>query len=125
MSLRILDVGQCGIDGPRLTKLLENNLKAEVDQASTADEAREKLSAGKYDVALFNRVFNADGDDGVRVIGELVKGGVKTPLMLVSDRDDAQQAAVAAGATMGFGKAAMGDPATLELIRKAAGAKAS
>ncbi|HEX8912052.1 MAG TPA: hypothetical protein VF796_06800 [Humisphaera sp.] len=121
MPLRILDVGQCGIDGPRLTKLLENNLKAEVDHAATADEARDKLSAGQYDVALFNRVFNADGDDGVRVIGELVKGGVKTPMMLVSDRGDAQEAAVAAGAKKGFGKAAMHEPATLELIRKAAG----
>ena len=123
MSLRILDVGQCGFDGPRMAKMLKTKLEAEVDQASTHDEAKRQLASSKYDVVLVNRVLAADGSSGVELIADLAKHGNTTPFMLVSDMPEAQEEAVAAGAVRGFGKAAIEDPATFDLIRSAAGGK--
>jgi DNA-binding NarL/FixJ family response regulator len=120
MSFKILDVGQCGFDGPRIEGLLRSKLSAEVGRAGTAAEARKQLAAGRYDVVLVNRVLNGDGSSGVDLIAELAAGTDAPPLMLVSDREDAQEAAVAAGGVRGFGKAALDDPATYELIRSAA-----
>ena len=121
MSLRILDVGQCGFDGPRMADLLKTNLSADVDQAATADEAKRQLASSKYDVVLVNRVLASDGSSGVDLIADLAGHGNTTPFMLVSDKADAQRAAVAAGAVPGFGKAAIEEPATFKLIREAAG----
>jgi DNA-binding response OmpR family regulator len=123
MRMRILDVGQCGFDGPRMADLLTKNLSAEVDQAATADEAKRQLASSQYDVVLVNRVLARDGSSGVDLIADLAKHGNTTPFMLVSDMEDAQQAAVAAGAVKGFGKAAIEEPATFEMIRAAAGRK--
>lgn len=123
MSMRILDVGQCGFDGPRMADLLTRHLSAEVDQAATADEAKRQLASSQYDVVLVNRVLARDGSSGVDLIADLAKHGNTTPFMLVSDQADAQQAAVAAGAVPGFGKAAIEEPATFEKIRAAAKGK--
>ena len=120
MSFRILDVGQCGFDGPRIEGLLQSKLSATVDRAATGADARRQLAAHRYDVVLVNRVLAVDHASGVDLIAELAAGQDAPPFMLVSDRADAQEAAVAAGAVPGFGKAALGDPETYELIRQAA-----
>lgn len=121
MSIRILDVGQCGIDGPRMKRLFQEELDAEVDEADTLEETREKLRAGTYDLVLVNRVLNEDGSSGVDLIDEVKRGGADVPIMLVSDRSDAQDEAVSKGALRGFGKAELESPKTLDMIRKAAG----
>ena len=121
MSLKILDVGQCGYDGPRMKRLFGEELGATVETADTADVARKKAASGQYDIVLVNRELNADGSSGIDLIGDLRKAGVSTPLMLVSDYEDAQDQAVANGAVRGFGKSALDDPATLELIKAVAG----
>lgn len=123
MGLRILDVGQCGFDGPRMAEMLKTKLSAEVDQADTADRAKRQLASSKYDLVLVNRVLARDGSSGVDLIADLTGHGNTTPFMLVSDQDEAQEAAVAAGARRGFGKAGIEDAATFELIRSAAGGK--
>lgn len=123
MGFRILDVGQCGFDGRRIEGLLRSQLSATVDRAATADDARRQLTAHKYDVVLVNRVLAVDHTSGVDLIAELAAAPDAPPFMLVSDRADAQEAAVAAGAVPGFGKAALDDPETYELIRAAASAQ--
>lgn len=120
MGMRILDVGQCGVDGPRMAALFRAELSADVDQADTADQAKRQLASTQYDVVLVNRELAADGSSGVELIADLAGHGNTTPLVLVSDRADAQDAAVAAGGVRGFGKSALGDPATIELIRTTA-----
>jgi len=120
MAIKILDVGQCGFDGPRMSQLLRERLNATVDCAGTAEEAARRLNDGKYDLVLVNRVLAQDGASGVNLIRELIKSGSKTPLMLVSDHKDAQDSAVSFGAVRGFGKAALEEPETFELIRNAA-----
>ena len=119
MSLRILDVGQCGFDGPRMARLLKSQLDATVENVSTAADAKRKLAAGKYNIVLVNRVLDGDRSSGIELIADLAGTGMTTPLMLVSDREEAQDEAVASGAVRGFGKAELGEPEMLELIKNA------
>jgi CheY-like chemotaxis protein len=119
--MRILDVGQCGFDGPRMARLWREALGAEVDCAATSDEAVEMAQNDAYDVVLVNRVLAADGSSGLEVIARLLeRGPTGTPVMLVSDLPEAQDAAVRLGAVRGFGKAHLGARATLELVSRVA-----
>ncbi len=120
MSIRILDVGQCGFDGPAISHLLHEKLHATVKSAATADEAKRELASSKFDLVLVNREFAADRSSGVELIQDLVDNGTTVPLMLVSDHADAQDAAVAAGAVRGFGKSELEEPSTFELIKNSA-----
>jgi ActR/RegA family two-component response regulator len=114
--MKILDVGQCGFDGPRLRRMLRERLEADVDCADTLDEALEQAAKYAYDLVLVNRVFNADRSSGLAAIAALHQAYPELKLMLVSDRPDAQMEAVALGACMGFGKSALGDEATVNLL---------
>lgn len=119
MAMRILDVGQCGFDGPQIEHLLHKRLGAKVESAATAEEAHQKLADHSYDLVLVNRIFAADGSSGVDLMEELVREASPTPVMLVSDRKDAQAAAMKKGAIRGFGKADLDDPKTFDLIHDA------
>ena len=119
--MRILDVGQCGFDGPRMARLWHEALAAEVDCANTGDEAVQMLQRTDYDIVLVNRVLAADRSSGLEVIEQLLKLRRETPVMLVSDHADAQDAAVALGAVRGFGKAHLGERTTLDLVQRVAG----
>lgn len=120
MPIKILDVGQCGFDGPRMSRLLREKLDATVDCAATGEDASRRLTDRKYNLVLVNRVLAADGASGVELIHALIKSGCTTPLMLVSDHKDAQDLAVTYGAVRGFGKAVLEQPEAFELIRNAA-----
>ena len=123
MSIKILDVGQCGVDGPRMAAVWRDKLGAIVDRSASCDDAVKRLGRGDYDLVLVNRLLAADGSSGLDVIRDLLGTGTSVPVLLVSDRADAQDQAVALGATRGFGKAALDDPATLALVANAANAK--
>jgi DNA-binding NarL/FixJ family response regulator len=125
MSLRILDVGQCGIDGPRMERLFREKLGATVSNASSIDEVRQCLKQDQCDIVLVNRDLAGDGSSGVELIASLMKEGCQVPMMLVSDYPQAQDEAVACGALRGFGKTELDNPATLKLIQKAAGGQSS
>lgn len=116
MAIRILDVGQCGFDGPRMASLWQRELGATVDSVDSGDDALRRLEAHRYDVVLVNRILAADGASGLAVIQQLKDAGITVPMMLVSDLAEAQDAAVALGALRGFGKAQLHEPETLELI---------
>ena len=119
MKKTILDVGQCGFDGPRLEKLLSRGLHCEVVNSDTIEDALEKMKSKDYDLCLVNRELAFEGTSGLDLIAAAKKAGVATPLMLVSDRKDAQQKAEALGALPGFGKSSLGDPDMIETLRKA------
>jgi len=57
------------------------------------------------------------------LIADLAGHGVTVPIMLVSDYEEAQDAAVASGALRGFGKSQLYEPQTIELIRRTARGK--
>ena len=120
MGIKILDIGQCGFDGPTMSRFFREALDATVDNAATAQDAVRDLADRNYNLALVNRILAADGASGIELIHTLIKAGCTTPLMLVSDFSEAQDAAVAYGAVRGFGKAELEEPQTLEVIRNAA-----
>jgi ActR/RegA family two-component response regulator len=112
----VLSVGQCGIDGPRLSRLLRG-MGAAVTSASTAEEAMAALRAKPFALVLVNREFAEDGYSGVEFIGRARAEAGDARLMLVSDHADAQAAAMEAGAVEGFGKSELDSPETAEFLR--------
>ena len=116
---RVLSVGQCGADHYGISSTFRQAFGAEVEEASTQDEALRLLRREPYALVLVNRVFDADGDSGVDLIRR-VKADESlraVPLLLVSNYADAQREAVDAGAEPGFGKAALGRPEMLDRVR--------
>lgn len=118
---RVLDVGQCSPDHWSIKHLIEGELGAQIVQAHLAGEALEQLRAGKFDLVLVNRKFDADYSDGLELIRAIKTDAAlaAVPVMLVSNYAEAQAEAVAAGALPGFGKAELRSPATKEKLSAA------
>jgi two-component system chemotaxis response regulator CheY len=116
---RVLSVGQCGADHAAIARTLERHFRADVVPAHTADEALDRLREGGIDLVLVNRVFDANGRNGLELIRQIQadEGLRPVPVLLVSNYDDAQREAVQAGARPGFGKAALGQPHMLARVR--------
>jgi DNA-binding NarL/FixJ family response regulator len=117
-SKRVLDVGQCQIDGPRIGRFLRN-LNCHVDRVHSKEQAIAHAATHHYDLVLVNRVLNNDGSPGVDVIEALHAAHPSLRMMLVSDYSDAQKEAMEHGAIQGFGKAELDSPETEDLIKSA------
>lgn len=115
---RVLDVGQCDLDHTNIGKMLVEQFGAVVDRARNTDDAITAISKNRYDIVLVNRIYDADGTEGMELIEKLQadESNRRTTVMLVSNYADAQDAAVALGAERGFGKDAIGDPATIQCL---------
>jgi CheY-like chemotaxis protein len=116
---RVLSVGQCWADHGALEHLLERQFQAKLVNAATAADAVEQLRQVAFDLVLVNRVFDADGGSGVELIKQVKADSelAAVPVMMVSNYEDAQREAQAAGAVPGFGKAALGHPQTAARLR--------
>ena len=120
MSMKkVLSVGQCFADHGALRRTFHKHFKAEVVGADSAEEALELLRDEPFSLVLVNRVLDADGTSGIDVLRQIQANGkaMSVPVMLVSNYEDAQKQAEQAGAVRGFGKAALGQPAMLALVR--------
>lgn len=117
---RVLSVGQCFADSSSITRVFSQHFQAQVVSADSADEALSLLRGGKFDLILVNRVLDADQTYGLEIIRQVKADHelATTPVMLVSNYDDAQSEAVRVGALPGFGKAALGQPAMLARVRQ-------
>ena len=107
---RVLDVGQCGYDHPRISALLRTHFGAEVIQVHSATEALERLRKEAFDLVLVNRVFDRTAEEGLDLIRK-VKADAKTgavPVMLISNFPESQAEAVAAGAVRAWPASADG-----------------
>jgi two-component system chemotaxis response regulator CheY len=116
---KVLNVGQCDLDHPRIHALIADAFGAAVERAHTAAEALARARAERFDLVLINRILDADGSSGLELVRQLKQAAVTpgVPVMLVSNYASAQQAAVALGAEPGFGKDALDDPATVGLLK--------
>jgi CheY-like chemotaxis protein len=103
---RVLSVGQCAFDHTRIAHHLEQSFRAQVEGASTFDEALAALRSGPYDLVLVNRVSDLDEAPGIDLIRSVKaeSGLADLPVMLVSNYPEAQEEAKALGALPGFGK---------------------
>ena len=116
---RVLSVGQCGADHYGISLTFRQAFGVEVEAASTQTEALRLLRQTPFDLVLVNRIFDRDGDSGVDLIrsAKADEGLRTTPMLLISNYADAQREAVEAGAEPGFGKADLGRPEMLEIVR--------
>jgi two-component system chemotaxis response regulator CheY len=117
---RILSVGQCLADHGSIARTFEKTFRAQVVAAHTSADALEKLRRDHFALVLVNRVLDSDGSSGLDLIRQLKADETvgKVPVMLVSNYEDAQDQAVAAGAEPGFGKSTMGQPEMLARVER-------
>ena len=119
MSKRILLVGHCGVDGPRLKDELSRALPGvEVERINSDDDLRRTVGEGA-DLLLVNREPVGFEGEGLDLIKQVKGEHPDCKVMLVSDYPEAQQEAQQAGAMKGFGKSEMGSPALAEHVKQA------
>jgi response regulator RpfG family c-di-GMP phosphodiesterase len=118
MSCAVLEVGNCSADHAALRQLLQRFSDVQLIRAHDAQQAFKILQTQPIRLILVNRVFDADGSDGIEFIRALQQdqSARSIPVMLISNFDWAQNAAVAAGARHGFGKATLSSPETLKML---------
>ena len=120
MAKRVLDVGNCVPDHAAIRSLLERTFGAEVVQAHSAEETLSLLQSSSFDLVLINRKLDQDYSDGLDII-KTIKADTalaKTPVMLITNYEDHQADAVAAGAEPGFGKLSLQTPQTKERLAR-------
>jgi len=121
MSQRIVLVGHCGVDAPRLEKAVSKILpRADVLSVNSEEQLQEICDEGA-DLLLINRQlpFGFESEEGVELMRELQQMHPDVKMMLVSDRPDAQERALRAGACEGFGKADLGTSKIAEILKDA------
>ena len=114
----VLDVGNCSPDHSSIRNMLEKNFDVSVDQVMFVDEAIARMQARKYDLVLVNRLIFDDGSEGIDLlrVAKADPAVAATPIMMLSNYEEAQAAAIAAGAERGFGKAAIGQSDVIGLL---------
>lgn len=120
MPPRVLTVGHCDLDHQALCRLLDSCGDVEVASADRMADAVDAVRSGSYDLVLINRIFEFSGESGIDLIRKL-RADPETcasVLMLVSNLEEAQQQAVAAGAVRGFGKAELDSPQTRDTLAR-------
>src|SRR4051812_47044334 len=121
MPARVVLVGHCGVDAPRLEKEVSQCLgKAEVITVKNEDALEDAIEDGA-DLLLFNRElpFGFEESEGLDVMREIRDRHPNLKMMLVSDRKDAQGEAEDLGALPGFGKSQLGSDAVGRCLRSA------
>ena len=119
----VVSVGQCRPDSAAIRHFLSSNFSAKVIDTDLMDDSLQALKDNSVDLILINRKLDADYSDGMAILTAVLNDPATSqiPVMLVSNFPDAQQAAVEAGATYGFGKAELNSPETVERVRAALG----
>ena len=119
MPKRILDVGQCGPDHATITSYLTEHFDCQIVQTHALEDTLAALKSSAFDLVLINRKLDRDYSDGVDIIKEIKADPqiVDVPVMLVTNYPEHQQAAIASGAVMGFGKLEYEKPETLARLK--------
>ena len=115
----VLSVGQCGFDHGSITRFLRAHFDVDVTPAATAADGLAHLQQRTCDLVLVNRIFDADGDEGLAFIKSLKDDPklAQLPVMLVTNYRDYTERAIALGALPGFGKSEVGSP---DLVKRLA-----
>lgn len=100
---------------------------ASVLQSHGIEDTLEILRARQVDLVTVNRKLDRDYSDGLEVV-KAIKADTKigsVPVMLVTNYEEHQQAAMKAGCVRGFGKLAINEPATHSAIQPYLGTEES
>ena len=115
---KVLSIGQCGADHARLSHTIESNFDVTIVTSDDQADAIEKIKNDSFALVMINRILDQTGTEGLAIIRQIkpTNDTETPPIMLVSNFEDAQQSAIESGAVPGFGKAAIGDDATVKLL---------
>lgn len=107
MVKRVLDVGNCGPDHQSIHRMLSANFASvELVQAHHLADSLALLRESAFDLVLINRKLDQDYSDGIEILKE-IKGDpdlATVPVMLITNYEEHQAAAMEIGALRGFGK---------------------
>ena len=119
MTKRVLNVGHCVPDRRAITAFIEGCFDAEVTSAADWDGVQEKLQSDSYDLVLVNRMLDIDHSQGLQLIDQLKAAPqwADIPVMMITNFDEHQQAAMKAGAVLGFGKQSLGHNDTIKILK--------
>ncbi len=120
MTKTLVDCGNCGPDFNSIRKLAMANFDVAVIQTHGPEDTLEVLKSRKVDLVTVNRKLDRDYSDGMEVIKQLKSDDetASVPVMLVTNYEEHQQEAIKAGAVQGFGKLAITEPATKEILEQ-------
>lgn len=116
-------VGHCGPDAAMLRGMVLRAVPgAQIERANSMEDLRALLPGAS--LLLVNRKLDGDFEvgSGTELMRGFLAGGMAgARWMLVSNFEDAQAEAIAAGANPGFGKTALYEQRTLSQVREAVG----
>jgi len=124
---RLALIGHCGFDSGSLAQFAQD-IAPEAEVVRINDQAGLDKVADDQTLLLINRVLDGRfdiGGSGIELIQSLAKREDAPPMMLISNYEDAQQEAEAAGALPGFGKSQIADQATRQRVAEAISATGS
>lgn len=114
MPKTLLDCGNCGPDFNAIRQMVTSNFRATVVQSHGVEDTLQLLRTREIDLVTVNRKLDHDYSDGLAVIQAIKADPVvgSVPVMLVTNYEEHQQMAIAAGCVRGFGKLSLNEPAT-------------
>ncbi|MCA9128857.1 MAG: response regulator [Planctomycetales bacterium] len=111
----VLDVGNCAPDFAGIKKMLTSHFDVDVVQADRSSDALAIISKRSVDLVLINRKLDCDYSDGTAVLAD-IKAVSDVPVMIVTNYDEHQDAAVSLGAERGFGKLELNSEETIRKL---------
>lgn len=118
MPKTVLDCGNCGPDFNSIRQMVSSQFGASIVQAHGAQDAIELLKSKDIDLVTINRKLDRDYSDGMEVL-KAIKADpdvANVPVMIVTNYEEHQESAMAAGAVRGFGKLSINTEETKELL---------
>lgn len=118
MTKTVLDCGNCGPDFNAIRQMVHSYFGASVIQAHGAEDAIELLRSRDIDLVTINRKLDRDYSDGIEVLKKIKSDPdvADVPVMLVTNYEEHQEEAIAAGAVRGFGKLSLEDQETRDRL---------
>lgn len=119
MAKTLVDCGNCGPDFNAIRQMVTSHFDAAVLQTHGAEDTIELLKKREVDLVTVNRKLDRDYTDGLDVIKQIKSDPdlAKVPVMLVTNYDEHQEAAMNEGAERGFGKLEIGSDKTIEQLK--------
>ncbi len=118
MNKILLDCGNCSPDHQAIRQLATSAFGATVIQSHGAEDTLRLLRDGEVDLVTVNRKLDRDYSDGMDVV-KAIKADPEVgsvPVMLVTNFEEHQLAAIEAGSVRGFGKLAINEPSTRQAM---------
>ena len=119
MTKTVVDCGNCGPDFHSIRQFVTAHFDAVVVQTHGAEDTLKALRERDVALVMVNRKLDRDYSDGIEVVRE-IKGdqqSAETPVMLITNYEEHQQEAMEVGCVRGFGKLALRDPKTADLLQ--------